>query len=392
MKEVVIVSATRTPMGSFGGSLSSLSATELGTIALKAAIEKAGIAPGQIQEVYMGNVCQANVGQNPAKQVSLASGIPASAPCTTINKVCASGTKSVMLGVQSIQLGISDIVAAGGFESMSQVPYYVPRARFGYKYGGGQLVDGLERDGLEDVYQKKAMGVFADATAKEYHISREAQDEFAINSYKRAQASTANGLFKDEIAPVLIPQKKGEPLVVDKDEEPNNVMFEKIPGLRPAFTPDGSVTAANASTINDGASALILMSAEKAAELGLKPLAKIVAYADWEQEPQWFTTAPVGAMKLALQRAGLDIGQIDYFEVNEAFAVVPLAVAQLSGADLSKVNVRGGAVAMGHPLGSSGSRIITTLTHLLCQTDSRYGVAGICNGGGGASAVVLERV
>jgi len=392
MKEVVIVSAKRTPMGSFGGSLSSLTATELGAVALKAAIESAGITASQVQEVYLGNVCQANVGQNPAKQVSLASGIPASAPCTTINKVCASGTKALMLAAQSIQLGHADIVAAGGFESMSQVPYYVPRARFGYKYGGGQLVDGLERDGLEDVYQKKPMGVFADATAAKYHITREAQDAFAVSSYQKAQASTANGLFVTEIAPVSIAQKKGEALLIDKDEEPNNVKFDKIPGLRPAFTPDGTVTAANASTINDGASALIVMSADKAKELGLKPLARIVSYADYEQEPEWFTTAPVGAMRLALERGEVQLSEVDFFEVNEAFAVVPLAVAQLSGAALDKVNVRGGAVALGHPLGSSGSRILVTLIHTLCQSGGRYGLAGICNGGGGASAVLIERL
>jgi len=391
-KEVVIVSAVRTPIGSFGGSLSSLTAVELGAIALKGALEKAGVAPDAVQEVYMGNVCQANNGQNPAKQVSLAAGIPASVPCTTINKVCASGTKSIMLGAQSIQLGLADVVAAGGFESMSQVPYYVPRARFGYKYGGGQLVDGLERDGLEDVYQKKAMGVFADATAKEYGITREAQDEFASESYRKSQASTASGKFAGEIVPVLIPQKKGEPKAIAQDEEPNNVMFDKIPGLRPAFTPDGTVTAANASTINDGAAALILMSAEKAAELGLKPLARIVSFADWEQEPQWFTTAPVGAVNLALKRGGVNLADVDFMEVNEAFAVVPLAVGKLLGADMSKVNVRGGAVSLGHPLGGSGARIVTTLVHTLDQEGGRYGMAGICNGGGGASALLIEKV
>jgi acetyl-CoA C-acetyltransferase len=391
-KEVVIVSAVRTPIGSFGGVLAGLTAVELGAIALKGALEKAGVDPSLVQEVYMGNVCQANLGQNPAKHVSLAAGIPASVPCTTINKVCASGTKSIMLAAQSIQLGLVDVAAAGGFESMSQVPYYVPRARFGYKYGSGQLVDGLERDGLEDVYQKKAMGVFADATAKEYGISREEQDAFAINSYKRAQASTANNLFLDEIVPVMIPQKKGEMKAILHDEEPNNVMFEKIPTLRAAFTPDGTVTAANASTINDGAAALILMSAEKAAELKLIPLARIVAFADWEQEPQWFTTAPVGAMKLALERGGVAMADVDFMEINEAFAVVPLAVGKLAGADMAKVNTRGGSVAMGHPLGGSGARIVTTLTHCLVQEGGRYGLAGICNGGGGASAILIEKI
>ncbi len=390
-KEVVIVSAVRTPMGSFGGSLAGISAVELGAIALKGALEKAGIAASQVQEVYMGNVCQANVGQNPAKQVSLAAGLPAHVPCTTINKVCASGTKAIMLAAQSIQLGLADVVAAGGFESMSQVPYYVPRARFGYKYGSAQLVDGLERDGLEDVYQKKAMGVFADATAKEYGISREAQDTFAIDSYKKSQASGEAGLFAAEIVPVLIPQKKGEPKAIATDEEPANVFFDKIPGLRPAFTPDGTVTAANASTINDGGAALILMSAAKAQELGLKPLAKIAAFADYEQEPERFTTAPVGAMQKALERAGIGLEQVDYMEINEAFAVVPLAVGQLMGADMAKVNVRGGAVSLGHPLGCSGARIVTTLTHILNSNGGRYGLAGICNGGGGASALLLEK-
>ena len=391
-KEVVIVSAVRTPIGSFGGALSSLSAVELGAAALKGALEKAGVRPEQVQEVIMGNVCQANVGQNPAKQVSLAAGLPATVPCTTINKVCASGTKAIMLAAQAIMLGQADIVAAGGFESMSNVPYYVPRARFGYKYGGGQLVDGLERDGLEDVYQKKAMGVFADATAKEHSITREQQDAFTVSSYQRSQASHTAGHFADEIVPVMIPQKKGEPKAVSQDEEPGNVMYDKIPGLRAAFTPDGTVTAANASSINDGAAALIVMSMEKAKELGLKPLARIVSFADFEQEPERFTTAPVGAMKKALDRAGLSLDAIDYMEVNEAFAVVPLAVGKLMGADMAKMNVRGGAVSLGHPLGGSGARIVTTLTHILEQEGGRYGLAGICNGGGGASAILVERV
>jgi len=391
MQDVVIISAVRTPIGSFGGALSTLSATELGAAAIKGALERAGVSPDQVQEVYMGNVVSANVGQAPAKQAALKAGLPANIPCTTINKVCASGTKSIMLAAQSIQLGLVDVAVAGGMESMSNVPYYVPKARFGYKYGNAELVDGLAKDGLIDVYDQCAMGVFADATAEKYQISREAQDAYAIQSYQRAEATTNAGLFASEIVPVEVPGRKG-PVTVSEDEEYKNVFFDKIPTLKPAFTKSGTVTAANASTINDGASALVLMSATKAAELGLKPLARIVAYADAEQEPQWFTTAPTKAVPLALERAGLTIDQIDFFEINEAFAVVPLAFSQVLNVPQEKLNVFGGAVSLGHPLGSSGSRIVSTLTNVLHQRGGRYGAVGICNGGGGASAIIIERL
>lgn len=391
MQDVVIISAVRTPIGSFGGALSTLSATDLGAAAIKGALERAGVAPDQVQEVYMGNVVSANVGQAPAKQAALKAGLPPTIPCTTINKVCASGTKSIMLAAQSIQLGLIDVAVAGGMESMSNVPYYVPKARFGYKYGNAELVDGLAKDGLLDVYDQCAMGVFADATAEKYNISREEQDAYAVQSYQRAEATTNAGLFASEIVPVDVPGRKG-PVTVTEDEEYKNVFFDKIPTLKPAFTKTGTVTAANASTINDGASALVLMSATKAAELGLKPLARIVAYADAEQEPQWFTTAPTKAVPLALERAGLTIDQIDFFEVNEAFAVVPLAFSQVLNVPQEKMNVFGGAVSLGHPLGSSGSRIVSTLTNVLHQRGGRYGAVGICNGGGGASAIIIERL
>lgn len=391
MQEVVIIAAVRTPIGSFGGALSMLSATDLGAAAIKGALDRAGVTPDQIQEVYMGNVVSANVGQAPAKQASLKAGLPPTVPCTTINKVCASGTKAIMLAAQSIQLGLVDVAVAGGMESMSNVPYYVPKARFGYKYGNAELVDGLAKDGLIDVYDQCAMGVFADATAEKYSISREEQDAYAVQSYQRAEATTTAGLFASEIVPIDVPGRKGT-VTVSEDEEYKNVFFDKIPTLKPAFTKTGTVTAANASTINDGASALVLMSATKAAELGLKPLARIVAYADAEQEPQWFTTAPTKAVPLALERAGLTIDQIDFFEVNEAFAVVPLAFSQVLNVPQAKLNVYGGAVSLGHPLGSSGSRIVTTLTNVLQQRGGRYGAVGICNGGGGASAIILERM
>ncbi|MEZ0486157.1 acetyl-CoA C-acyltransferase [Fibrella aquatica] len=391
MQEVVIIAAVRTPIGSFGGALSTLSATDLGAAAIKGALERAGVAPELVQEVYMGNVVSANVGQAPAKQAALKAGLPANIPCTTINKVCASGTKSIMLAAQSIQLGLIDVAVAGGMESMSNVPYYVPKARFGYKYGNAELVDGLAKDGLLDVYDQCAMGVFADATAEKYQITREQQDAYAIQSYQRAEATTNAGHFASEIVPVDVPGRKGM-VTVHEDEEYKNVFFDKIPTLKPAFTKSGTVTAANASTINDGASALVLMSATKAAELGLKPLARILAYADAEQEPQWFTTAPTKAVPLALQRAGLTIDQIDFFEINEAFAVVPLAFSQVLNVPQEKLNVFGGAVSLGHPLGSSGSRIVSTLTNVLQQRGGRYGAVGICNGGGGASAIIIERL
>lgn len=392
MQEVFIVSAVRTPIGSFGGSLSGISATDLGATAIKGALARAGVSAGQIEEVLMGNVVSANLGQAPARQAARAAGIPDTVPCTTVNKVCASGMKSIMFGAQSIMLGHNDIVVAGGMESMSQIPYYVPNARWGYKYGDATLVDGLAKDGLTDVYDQCAMGVFADKTGTQYNISREEQDAFAIDSYKRSAASTESGWFKSEIVGVEIPQKKGDPLIVAEDEEYKKVMFDKIPGLRPAFTKDGTVTAANASTINDGASALVLVSGKMVKELNLKPLARIVSFADAEQEPAWFTTTPTIAAPKALKRAGLKKEDIDFFEVNEAFSVVALAFEKIMEISHDQTNVFGGAVSLGHPLGASGARIVTTLNNVLQQRNGKYGLAAICNGGGGASALILERV
>ncbi len=392
MQEVFIVSAVRTPIGSFGGILSGISATDLGAAAIKGALEHAGVSPNQVEEVLMGNVVSANLGQAPARQAARSAGIPDNVPCTTVNKVCASGMKCIMFGAQSIMLGHNDIVVAGGMENMSAVPYYVPNARWGYKYGDSSLIDGLSKDGLLDVYDQCAMGVFADRTGAKYNISREEQDAFAISSYKRSAASTEAGLFKAEIVGVPVPQRKGDPILVTEDEEFKKVMFDKIPGLRPAFTKDGTVTAANASTINDGASALVLVSAKKLKELNLKPLARIVSFADAEQEPAWFTTTPAIAAPKALKRAGLKKEDIDFFEVNEAFSVVALAFEKLMEIDHEQTNVFGGAVSLGHPLGASGARIVTTLNNVLHQRDGRYGLAAICNGGGGASALILERV
>jgi acetyl-CoA C-acetyltransferase len=391
MKEVYIVSAVRTPIGSFGGSLASLSATELGAIAVKGALKKAGISPEVVNELFMGNVISAGLGQAPATQVAVKAGMGYNIPTTTVNKVCASGMKAVMLGAQSIMLGQNEVVVAGGMESMSNIPYYVPKARYGHKYGHGQLLDGLVHDGLWEVYNSCAMGVCADNTAKEMNISREAQDEYAINSYKRAAAAWAAGKFKDEVVPVEIPQRKGDPIVFAEDEEYKNVSFDKIPGLRPVFTPDGTVTAANASTINDGAAALVLMSKEKAQELGVKPLAIIRGFADASQDPMWFTTAPAEAIPRALAHANIEASQVDYYEVNEAFSAVALANNIKLGLSADKVNVNGGAVAIGHPLGASGARIIATLISVLNQNQGKIGVAGICNGGGGASAIVIEK-
>ncbi|WP_080239405.1 acetyl-CoA C-acyltransferase [Spirosoma rigui] len=391
MNDVVIISAVRTPIGSFGGVLSTLSATDLGGAAIRGALTRAGVQPDQVQEVYMGNVVSANVGQAPAKQASLKAGLPATIPCTTINKVCASGTKAIMLAAQAIQLGQADVIVAGGMESMSNVPYYVPKARFGYKYGNAELVDGLARDGLVDVYDQCSMGVFADRTAEKYAISREAQDAYSVQSYKRAEESTQSGRFNAEIVPIDVAGRKGT-VTVTEDEEYKNVIYDKIPTLKPAFGSGGTVTAASSSPISDGASALVIMSRRKADELGLKPLARIVAYADAEQEPQWFTTAPTKAVPLAIERAGLTTNDIDYFEVNEAFAVVPLAFSEVLQVPQEKLNVFGGAVSIGHPLGASGARIVTTLTNVLQQQGGRYGAVGICNGGGGASALVLERL
>ncbi len=392
MKNVFIVSAVRTPIGSFGGALSSFSATQLGSFAIKGALEKAQVAPELVEEVFFGNVCSANLGQAPARQAALGAGIGHDVPCTTINKVCSSGMKSIMFGAQTIMLGHADVVVAGGMESMSNVPYYVPTARWGSKYGDASFIDGLAKDGLVDAYDHMAMGVCADNTARKYQISREAQDEFAIRSYELANEHTAKGDFKEEIVPLEIPQRKGDPIRMDEDEEPKRVKYDKIPGLRPAFNKDGTVTAANASTINDGASALVLVSEEKLKELGLKPLARIVSFADAAQEPQWFTTAPTLAAPKALQRAGLKLEDIDYFEVNEAFAVVPMAFNQDLGVDGKKVNVFGGSVAIGHPLGASGARIVTTLNNVLHQNGGSLGLATLCNGGGGASALIIEKV
>jgi acetyl-CoA C-acetyltransferase len=391
MKEVVIVSAVRTPIGSFGGALSGFSATQLGGIAIKGAVERAGIKPADVQEVYMGNVLSAGLGQAPATQAAKFAGLP-DLPATTINKVCASGTKAIMLAAQSIALGDAEIVVAGGMESMSNVPYYLDKARNGYRLGHGQLSDGLLKDGLWDVYNDYHMGSAAELCATECGFGREEQDAYAINSYKRAQAAINEGRFDQEIVGVELKDRKGEVTLIDKDEEPFGVKFEKIPGLKPVFKKDGTVTAANASTLNDGAAALVLMSADKAASLGLKPLARILSYADAQQAPEWFTTAPSKAIPLALQRAEKRLDDIDYFEINEAFSVVSLANNKELGLSDVKVNVNGGAVAMGHPLGASGARIVVTLLSVLAQNNGKLGVAGICNGGGGASAIVIEKL
>lgn len=392
MKEVFIVSAVRTPMGSFGGALAGFSATQLGSIAIKGALAKAGVAPDQVQEVLMGNVCSANLGQAPARQAARGAGVSDNVPCTTINKVCASGMKSIMYAAQSVMLGYADVIVAGGMESMSNIPYYLPSARWGSKYGNVEMIDGLAKDGLTDAYDHQAMGTCGDSTAEKYNISREAQDEFAIRSYTLAGEATQKGWMRNEIVPVSIPQRKGDPIDMVEDEEYKKVDFSKIPTLRPAFNKNGTVTAANASTLNDGASALIIASKEAVEKMGLQPIAKILAFADAEQEPQWFTTTPTIAAPLALKRAGLSISDVDYFEVNEAFAVVPLAFNQVLGIDVAKVNVFGGACALGHPLGASGARIVTTLNNVLHQNEAKIGLAAICNGGGGASAIVIERV
>jgi acetyl-CoA C-acetyltransferase len=392
MKEVVIISAIRTPLGSFGGSLKDLSATQLGAAAIKGAIARAGIKPEQVQDVLMGCVLQANLGQAPARQAAKFSGLPNEVNCTTINKVCASGMKAIAQAAQSIALGDADIVIAGGMESMSNVPYYSPKLRWGNKYGDVTLVDGLAKDGLTDVYDGKAMGNAAELCASICGITREDQDKFAIESYKRSQKAWEEGKFENEIVPVAIPQRKGDPLMIAKDEEPFNVKFDKIPTLSPAFQKDGTVTAANASTMNDGAAALVLMSAEKAKELGIKPIAIIRGYADAEQAPEWFTTTPSIAVPKAVAKAGLKMDDISYWELNEAFAVVGIENTKRMKLDPSKVNVHGGAVSLGHPLGASGARIIVTLINVLKANNAKYGAAGICNGGGGASAMVIESV
>lgn len=392
MKEVYILSAVRTPIGSFGGSLKGFTATQLGAIAIKGALEKANIKPELVNDVLMGCVIQANLGQAPARQAAKFAGLPNEVNCTTINKVCASGMKAIAQAVQSIMLGDADIVIAGGMESMSNVPFYSDTMRWGNKYGNVSFIDGLAKDGLTDVYDGKAMGFAAEHCATECKISREDQDAFAVESYKRSQAAVNEGRFENEIVPVAIPQRKGEPVLFAKDEEPFNVKFDKIPELKGAFLKEGTVTAANASTMNDGAAALVLISKEKAELLGLKPIAKIVSYADAEQAPEWFTTTPALAVPKAVDKAGLKMEDISYWELNEAFSVVGIENTKRMQLDPAKVNVNGGAVSIGHPLGASGARIIVTLINVLKQHNAKYGAAGICNGGGGASAMVIENI
>lgn len=389
-KEVVIVSAVRTPIGSFLGSLSTISAPKLGAVAIKGALDKIGLKPELVDEVLMGNVVQAGTGQAPARQAAIFAGIPNTVPCTTINKVCASGMKAVIQAAQAIALGDANIVVAGGMENMSLIPHYY-HARTATKFGPATLEDGMQKDGLVDAYDNNAMGVCADACATEFKFSREDQDAYAIQSYKRSSAAWEAGKFDNEVVPVEVPQRRGDAITVSKDEEFTNVILDKIPSLRPAFTKDGTVTAANASTINDGAAALVLMSKDKAKELGLKPLATIKSYADAAQEPKWFTTAPAKALPKALDKAGISINDVDYFEFNEAFSVVGLANMKLLGLNDSNVNVNGGAVSLGHPLGCSGARIIVTLLNVLEQNNAKIGAAAICNGGGGASAIIIER-
>jgi acetyl-CoA C-acetyltransferase len=387
--EVVIVSAVRTPMGSFGGSLAEVPATQLGATAVKAAVKRAGIKPEHVQEVIMGTVLQANLGQAPARQASKFAGLPNEVTATTVNKVCASGMKAIMMATQDILLGDADVVVAGGMESMSRTPFYLENARYGYRFGNGQLIDGIGKDGLTDVYDQTAMGVCAELCCSTHNITREEQDAFAIESYKRSAAAWAAGKFADEVVPVTVKTRKGD-VIVDHDEEYKNVSFEKVPTLKPVFKKDGTVTAANASTINDGAAALVLMSAAKAKALGLKPIAKVLSYADSEQSPEWFTTTPAKAVPRAVEKAGLNMSDISYFELNEAFAAVGIVNTRMMGLDPAKVNVNGGAVSLGHPLGCSGARIIVTLINVLKQNGGKYGAAGICNGGGGASAMVIE--
>ncbi len=392
MKEVYIVSVARTPVGSFGGGLVSLTAPQLGAHVIKAAVERAKIKFEDVQEVYMGNVLSANIGQAPVTQAMLLAGIPDSTPSTTINKVCASGMKAIMIGAQSIMLGTNDIVVAGGMESMSNVPYYLAKERWGAKLGNSEVVDGVIKDGLWDPYGNKHMGSCGETCAREYKFTREDQDEYAIESYRRAAEAWKNGWFNNEVVPVSIPQKKGEPIIVREDEDYTKVKMDKVATLSPAFEKDGTITAANASNLNDGAAAVVLMSKEKAEELGITPLAKILAFADAQQAPEWFTTTPAKAMPLAIERAGLTIGDIDYFEINEAFSVVALANMKDLGIRHDRTNIYGGAVSIGHPIGSSGARITITLLSALQNNNAKYGCAGICNGGGGASAIVIEKM
>ncbi|RRA96277.1 acetyl-CoA C-acyltransferase [Paenimyroides viscosum] len=390
-KKVVIVSAARTPIGSFMGALSTVSAPKLGAAAIKGALEKINLDPNKVDEVLMGNVVQAGVGQAPARQAALLAGLSHDVACTTVNKVCASGMKAIMQGAQAIVNGDANIIVAGGMENMSMIPHYA-NLRTGVKFGGTAFTDGMQKDGLSDAYENQAMGVYADATATEHNITREQQDEFAINSYKKSAEAWDAGKFDAEIVPVAVPQRKGDPIMVTKDEEYSNVKLDKIPALNPAFTKDGTVTAANASTINDGAAAVVLMSEEKAIELGLKPLAYIKGFADAAQEPKWFTTAPAKALPKALDKAGVSINDVDFFEFNEAFSVVGIANANILKLDQSKINVNGGAVSLGHPLGCSGARIVVTLLNILNQNNGKIGAAAICNGGGGASAIVIEKI
>ncbi|GAA4299936.1 acetyl-CoA C-acyltransferase [Nibribacter koreensis] len=391
-KEVYVISAVRTPIGSFGGALASLTAPQLGAIAIKGAVEKAGIDKSKVQEVIMGNVLSANVGQAPARQAAIFAGLGYEVECTTINKVCASGTKAIMFAAQAIMLGHKDVIVAGGMESMSNVPYYLDKARWGAKMGHSQMIDGLVRDGLWDVYNDYHMGSAAENTAKEMGITREMQDEYAISSYRKSAEAAKGGFLKDEIIPVEIPQRGKDSIFVTEDEEYSKVNFDKIPGLRPVFDKEGTVTAANASTLNDGAAAVLLMSKEMAEELGVKPIAKIRGFADAEQEPKWFTTSPALAIPKALKVSGVEASEVDFYEINEAFSVVSIANNQKLGLEGGNVNVYGGAVSLGHPLGASGARIVTTLINVLNKKDGKIGVAGICNGGGGASAIVIERV
>ena len=392
LHEVYVISAVRTPIGSFGGSLASLSATQLGAAAIKGALAKAGVDPKEVSEVIMGNVLSANLGQAPARQAAIFAGLGFEVECTTVNKVCASGSKAIMFGAQAIMLGHNEVVIAGGMESMSNVPFYLDKARFGAKLGHGQMIDGLVKDGLWDVYNDYHMGSAAENTAKELGITREMQDEYAIQSYRRSAEATQAGLLKDEIVPVEVPQKGKDPLLISDDEEYLKVNFDKIPGLKPVFLKEGTVTAANASTLNDGAAAVLLMSKEKAGALGVKPIARILGFADAEQEPKWFTTTPSLAIPKALKAAGIEKEAVDFYEINEAFSVVSLANNKMLGLSCDNVNVFGGAVSLGHPLGASGARIVTTLLNVLQKKDGRIGVTGICNGGGGASAIVLERL
>ncbi len=392
MKKVYIVSAVRTPMGSFGGAFAKLSAVDLGKVAIEGALKRGKVKAAKVDEVFMGNVCSANLGQAPARQAALAAGISQKVPCTTVNKVCSSGMKSIMLGAQSIMLGHNDVVVAGGMESMSNIPFYLDKARWGQKFGHGKVVDGLQKDGLTDAYGQMAMGICADATAEKFGFTREQQDAYAIQSYQRSAAATDEGYFQNEIVGVPVPQRRGEPIVVDVDEEYKRVDFNKVPNLRPAFTKEGTVTAANASTINDGASALVLASEEVVKKLKLKPIARIVSFADAAHEPEWFTTAPPLAAKKALKQAGMKKTDIDYFEVNEAFAAVTMAFNKTMRLKEDKVNVFGGACSLGHPLGNSGSRIVVTLANVLQQKKAKVGLAAICNGGGGASSMIIERV